>query len=266
MGNSSWNRKMNNNGSVSLTAKERASIICQYWFRTTMKDNSISMIDITKIIIEYYNIAQILRWSQRYKSKTGFQLSDDDKLTTRIEDHNGSQDSYKWISPEIEPVNKGIHCWRINVNHTKNKSGGWIVFGISPPNVNLKDYFGQKDVWGIAYNGARYPDTLGWGDKDGCKCWNLCKPKMEVDILLDLEKGMMKVGIVGKINTFNKENEYNFKDIPQTNEFGGWIPHFNLVNKYAGSRDDTVGCQLRIAEIPNEFYGEKLQNDVFGFV
>ena len=104
--------------------KQTASIIWQYWFRTIIKDDTISIKDITNIIIEYYNIAQILKWSKKYKSKTGFEFSNNDTLITRIKDQGAN--ACRWISPDIDPVNTGIHCWRVNVNNTKHVLGRYM--------------------------------------------------------------------------------------------------------------------------------------------
>ena len=237
-----------------LDPKTSAIMIFEHWFRIIMNDNSISIKDITNIIIKYYNIGRILKWSKTLKSKTGgFEYSDDNKCVKRID---ANRCCYKWIAADIKPVNEGIHCWRVNANHTKNESG-WIVYGVSPPNPDLKDNYGQKDAWGVTYNDCCYPSEQNRVNTGGI-CKHLYQKNLDVDILLNLEEQILTIGIVGEIDA---EHEYKLKGIKRTNEFGGWVPQFNLFqNSY---KCDTVGCELRIAEISPELYGQKLEYNIF---
>ena len=122
-----------NKDQIAVDPNDIAAMIFEYWFRTIMTDNSISTKDITHIIIVYYNITNILKWSRIYKSKNGtsFEFSDDDKCVKKVNEsiYISTFPSYKWILPDIEPVKEGMHCWRINVNNTKPESkGGWIIY------------------------------------------------------------------------------------------------------------------------------------------
>ena len=241
-------------GVIRMDPKEAATIVWQYWYRTTMNDTSISIKDITNIIIAYYNIAKILKWSQKYKSKTkdAFEFSDDDTCIKRLKDEGWG---YKWICADIEPVNEGIHCWRVETKH--EQKGGWIVYGVSPPNKELGDSCGQPHVWGVTYNDCWYPNGSN-RLYSGSVCDHLYQKNIDVDILLNLEEKTLNIGIVGMLDD---EHEYKFKGISKTNEYGGWIPHFNLYLN--GNKCDTAGCQLRIAQIPPELYGEKVEYDMF---
>merc|ERR1719334_529868 len=69
--------------------------------------------------------------------------------------------SYAFLMADIEPVSKGIHCWRINIIHKNINQSGWITFGVGP----LKHYKGDwnngaryEDIWGISCTDNYYPD------------------------------------------------------------------------------------------------------------
>ena len=87
-------------------------MILQCWFRTIIKDDNISIQDIINIIIQFYNVPKILKWSRNLKSNIGFEYSDNDTLITGVKDEQESGPKgtrrYNWISPDIEPVNKGV--------------------------------------------------------------------------------------------------------------------------------------------------------------
>ena len=244
--------------SQTINTKDAASIVWQYWLRTIINNDSITIKDITQIIIDYYNPTQVLQWSRKLKSKDdnykAFHFSDEDKCVEMVSGRN----DYRWISPDIEPVYQGIHCWRVNVNHTKPQSkGGFIVFGVSPPNPDLDDRKGEEDVWGVTCNNYWYP-TDHIHDKGTSNCDHLYRKHFEVDILLDLQQQTLKIGIVGESGD---EHQYEFKGIGKTNKFGAWLPHFMLYSFgdfYTGMCSDE--CQLRIAEISPDFYGECISN------
>ena len=98
-------------------------------------------------------------------------------------------------------------------------------------------------------------------DRGSSKSIHLYQKNIDVDILLNLDDGILKIGIVGKID--NNEYEYIFNGISKTNAFGGWVPHFNLYQN-TNHKADTAECELRIVEIPPEFYGHQLKDNIFG--
>ena len=62
-------------------------------------------------------------------------------------------------------------------------------------------------------------------DRGSSDTYCLYQKNMDVDILLNLDEQILKIGIVGQIDD---KHEYKFKGIEKTNKFGGWIPHFNF--------------------------------------
>ena len=252
----------------TLDAKDEASRVWQYWFRTIMKDgyDAISIDDIANIIIEYYTLAKILKW----KTKYGFEFSDENRCAKKIKDEDGIMTDYCWILPDIDAVNKGIYCWRLTANHTKDGSnGGWILYGVCPPNPELEDDDVEQDgVWGITYDNHWYRSPMNFEaiarDRGYSKCSHLYQKKMDVDILLDLDQQILKIGIVGQIDD---EHEYKFTGIEKANEYGGWIPFFNLYtdNYNDDAKGNTVGCELRIAEISTDLYGLDCDDTIFDY-
>ena len=237
-----------------MNSKETAVMIWEYWFRMELPNNKITIEDISKIMITYYNIARILKWRKKEK---GYKFMDEDKCVKRFTGgHEVQTNGCRWILPDIEPVNQGIHCWRVKVDHTREDSeGGWIVYGVSSPDPEMEDNtWGQTDVWGVAYNRCWWPS--GKATNKGVP-QHLYQKNLEVDISLDLEDGILKIGIVGQIDD---EHEYRFRGIGKTNKFGGWVPHLNVwVSGHYDYCSDK--CELRIAEIPPEMYGQC--DDVF---
>ena len=68
---------------------------------------------IMHIVLSYfYLFHEILKFSTEYKSSDGLQLSDDNRCV------KATKSNHKHILADIEPVTKGIHCWRIQVNHS----------------------------------------------------------------------------------------------------------------------------------------------------
>ena len=236
-----------------MNSKQMAGMIWEYWFRIEIQNNAITIEDITKIIIKYYNIGRILKWRKKLGVKSGYKFIDEDKCVKRIpQGYEINGNGVSWILPNIEPVNKGIHCWRVKVDHTREESkGGWMVVGVSSPDPNMQDNtWAQKDVWGLAYNECWYPSSYKAISRGEPR--NLYQKNLQVDILLNLEDETLNIGIVGQIDD---EHEYKFKGIGKTNEFSGWVPHLNTyVDKY--SEWCSAECELRIAEIPPEMYGQ----------
>ena len=241
--------------------QDLAGVICQYWFRTIIKDDSISIKNIMSIIKKYCAITEILKWSTVIKDEGGFEFSDSNQCITRV----NNSTKYRWITADVEPANYGIHCWRVNVNHTKKGSnGGWIVYGVSPPNPDLAQNCTMQDgVWGIAWSDCWYPFAGRCQDLSVASDTEyLYRKNIDVDILLNLEAQTLTIGIVGIIDD---KHEYRFKGIERTNKFGGWVPHFNLFASDSAwnAGPDTTGCELRIAQIPPDLYRQCLPYNIF---
>ena len=114
--------------------KLEANIIINYWFRICLEGKSISIEDVTNIIILYWNI-KILR--------CGWELSHDNTMVERIMvgvDYRGDRSFTKWILADTDPWFEGVHCWRMQI---KNPNKGWFSIGVAnqdTEDMNEKDY------------------------------------------------------------------------------------------------------------------------------
>lgn len=86
----------------------------------------------------YFEMYQILKFSTKWKSSTGWELSDDNRCAKRV--ISPHKDGYRHILADTEPVFNGEHCWRVKVNNPKC---GWIVWGVCQ---NAKPYETGKFV------------------------------------------------------------------------------------------------------------------------
>ena len=216
-----------------------------YWMRNlSLKESNIRYNDIIYLITEFSSaIYCVLKWSRKYICRLNEELflNDNDRLIIR---KRVLERTYRWAMPNIEPVIDGIHCWRIK---TLNPKKGWIAYCVSKrekfKSGTLKAY-GHSSVHGIAYNKCWYSN--GSDAIHNNVCLDLCqKGPFELDILLNLEKNILKFCIVGQI-----KKQTIFKNMPRYKE--GYIPHFNF-----GFSAQKIA--LRIVEIPSQWFGfEKL--------
>ena len=91
------------------------------------------------LLVFYFEKYRILKFSTKWKSETGWKLSDDNKCVQRVPS-SVVKDGYRHILVDTEPVFNGEQCWRVKVNNPKC---GWIVWGICQ---NAKEYETGKFV------------------------------------------------------------------------------------------------------------------------
>ena len=89
--------------------KKQAIIIVQSWFRVLLKNETISVDDIIKIIINYYYAVEIMRFSTEYISKYGWKLFDDNKCIKRVNVPNDiyeihSDNAKRWVLGDIKDI------------------------------------------------------------------------------------------------------------------------------------------------------------------
>ena len=84
-------------------------IVIEYWYRMLIGNSSVSMIDISKIIIAYADVFEILTFSKEFMSRNAYKLKYDNQMAIKTVEGNN------WVISNTEPVSKGKVCWRINV-------------------------------------------------------------------------------------------------------------------------------------------------------
>merc|ERR1712154_651844 len=115
------------------------------------------------------------------------------------------------------------------------------------------DTCGQEGVWGVSCNGCWYPSLDVTHSKIGTT--HFYRPNLEVDILLNLENGELRICVVGMLS---EDKEAILYGINQRDNANGWLPHLNIFNNGDGDRYDTGGSEVRIAEIDPKFYGQPI--------
>ena len=70
--------------------------------------------DIMQCVLEFVAFYKMLQWHTTCKCKEGLELSDGNRLVTNqvITSHSGHT---RYLFANIEPIKKGIHCWRVQV-------------------------------------------------------------------------------------------------------------------------------------------------------
>ena len=205
--------------------------------------------DIIKICLSFYLLDyQILKWSQEYKTNDeGLILLDNDKCVKRT-DYVANDRLHRWMMPDIEPVDNGIHCWRVKI---LNPTSNYLFFGISQKKMYFTHGTADKydaSIYGIA--GGNY-----------YKKWRPSKSKSnqinlghfrltdgEIDIYLNITELELKFKVVGLDDNGTEEREAKIFGLP-TGE--SWIPYL-MMHSIADN------AAFRIAEIPMEFYGENI--------
>ena len=127
---------------MQRSQKQRAHLVFEYWFRTTIGNKMISNNDLIKLTLDFYNDAVILQFSEKFQSPNHhLSLSDNNKCATRNDNRSSV---YEWIMPDIDPVLNGIHCWRVHVN---NPSREFMMFSVSPKKMYpAKKYQGPSTL------------------------------------------------------------------------------------------------------------------------
>ena len=97
---------------MSLVQKQKAQqkLIIEYWYRLSQNNADISIADIINVIVEYAENFEILKFSENWMLADAFTLEHDNTMAMKSVEHN------KWVLPDIEPVQEGQACWRVNVS------------------------------------------------------------------------------------------------------------------------------------------------------
>ena len=93
---------------VPLTQKLRRELIIEYWYRITINDSTISIVDIINIILEYAKL-EILKFNKKWMAKNAFTLKYGATMAIKCIKGN------RWIMAHIDPVKYGKVCWRVKV-------------------------------------------------------------------------------------------------------------------------------------------------------
>ena len=239
-----------------------ANNIIQYWFRvSTDYGKSISIDDIINIIILYWRMP-FLRFSNKYKSKYGWKLSDDNTMVERILVGKNEREDLKfvkWILADTDPWFDGIHCWRIKII---NPNKGWFLIGVSNQDTESMNlwrehrYTLEGYVWGYDACGDYY-------QKDGIYpewCPDIEEyirlEYVEIDVHLNLDKNVpeMKMCAVRDDKPLKEVILLNPKDNDQ-----GWVPYFNM---HYGQKDyyGAIGATIRAVFIDPGSYGIPIDN------
>ena len=127
---------------------ESVSKIVEYWMRIVLDNDSISMIHIVQIMVDYFDKSKILAWSTKYINVSGLKLSDNNRKVERIK---ASNSGYCWVTADTEPVFEGKHCWRLKIDNPRN---GWMCYGVAAPKILKHGNFNQPRgyIWAIGQN------------------------------------------------------------------------------------------------------------------
>lgn len=210
---------------------------------------------------------EILKWSEQYRTKDAMKLSDDSRCVTRAQ---MKVQGYQWILCDVDPVFEGVHCWRLmqrNPTKSSTKSArdvGWVNYGVGSKRMYTDNAFAPPTVYGIANNDCWYGGGGGnrhWHSYEQNKerrndayVYGFARNNIEIDILLDADKGILKLVVVGTLGKMmktaggeQKTGEAILKTLP-TETKHGWVPYINTFSS-------ATGCSLRICKIPSEWYG-----------
>ena len=229
--------------------KKEAEIICSYWIRTVLNDPMITIKHLTSMVLQHLPHWRILEFSTKFKSGNGLTLSDNNQLVTRGPYLDDDDIEYRWILADIVPVTMGIRCWRISTKH--QNTSGWVFYGVSPQRM-FDHTFGQHGVWGVACTGC-YPSNAKHNDFDHKMFY---RSRLEVDVLLNLIEGTLRVCIVGTGVLSEPGAEAILYGIDAVENKEGWVPHVNIYNEGMDLDMDTTGSELRIAELEPAFYSK----------
>ena len=170
-----------------------------------------------------------LKWHNEFKSDSVI-LENNGYLAKVI------QSNHRYCVINSRPITKGIHCWRWCTKQYQS----WFLWGISSLKKYTDNSYGNQGVFGIAGSNQSY--------KNGQCAYDIQtnvffggKNMVQIDMLLDLNKGELKFKIPGN-NT-----EAKMIGIPINNPNGGYVPHCNI--HYAN-------CSVQIKKIPISWYGK----------
>ena len=209
------------------------------------------------IYLFYHWTFEIMKFSQHYKSKTGYKLTDDNKCAQRF-----GCDGSRWIVGN-DPVFEGIHCWRIFVDNPDKRL---VIYAISKAYQFYDDSkYGQDNIIGIGWDDICFHDmefnvashqrtAKVMGGQYRCyrkeQCQHFHGAEMCVDILLDCDEGTVEFAVIEKDP---KEELFRplFTRLEKNPDYG-YVPH--LICSAEGLTDD-VSVTFRLFKIDIDKFG-----------
>eukprot|EP01083_Nonionella_stella_P154286 496950_1 len=189
--------------------------------------------EIIRSCFSWYHIPiVVLQFSDEYKTcmENELILLDDRKYVKR------NWTGYGSILCDTQPVQKGVHCWRIKVT---NNVHHFLLFGVSIVKKYPRCFSEDDTIWGIMTRNKWFPlkDEKKRTNEISLDHFN-ANANCEVDMLLNCDEGTLSFCIVGNDD---KNKEARLWGMPKLK----WVPHFNIPGQ-AG---------LQIAQIPTQWYG-----------
>ena len=142
----------------------------------------------------------------------------------------------------------------ILTKQTINPNKSWFMWAVSRKQIFTD--LSYKFAWGISYDNQWFPwhnTLIGIANNNNIDLYHFDNSKCEVDLLLDVDKGELKICLVGQ-KSKDKEAIMSGIKYPD-NENQGFVPHINFGSSY-------VPIKVQIAKIPIEWYGE-IYDDIF---
>ena len=121
--------------------KVQSEILVHGYIKMESKNASEFPLDIMNICLVFYlELFRILRFSDKFISKDGTELRDDNRCAIK-----SLEFGHNYIMADVEPVFNGIHCWRVQVKNPENE---WIMFGIGQKRIypNCSYYEGMRSM------------------------------------------------------------------------------------------------------------------------
>eukprot|EP01084_Bolivina_argentea_P272506 463999_1 len=209
-----------------LTQYQHDELMVTGYLHKYMKDTMIPP-EIFNLLLLWYHITyKILQFNPEYLTYWGTcKLLDDNKLATR------RVTGYASVICDIEPINKGIHCWRIKVINNRHHL---LYFGVSSKKkypAMPNEYDNNYPFWGIGTRDQWFP-LNDKNKKTNEISLNTVFNKhinYELDMMLNCNLGMLKFCVVGNCN---ESSEAKIWGLPNKKEqINGWVPHMNVAGQ-----------------------------------
>ena len=247
------------NSNKKYCREEKDELIVHGYIHQEVNDTDIILFPAALIdlcLIFYHIKCEILKWSKTWKTE-GLQLIDDDKcLSDQSSIHKTKLKGYKYALCDTIPIKTGKICWRFEI---KNPLRYWFSTCIAKPNQQYPNAGTSKHgVYGVGTDPNWYPygrtSATRWTEGHDRHSGNWSQPnkdiamagKYHIDMLFDADIGVIEFCVV-------EDNKLSAKvwGVP-INSDDGYVPHFNTIS--------LTKCEIRIARIYVECYGEKIEN------
>ena len=206
--------------------KTKFDIIADRLFRDTVNDDHTNILDLMEIMYAYFDLSE-MRFSSKYKSKFGWKLTDGNTTVKRIRVKNDHYSNMKWILAEMEPMDEGVYCWRVQVN---NPHKGWMSIGVAQPipeEMNRRP-FGGPSVWAIGLSNTWYPSSAAAGADsisgiNWTQSFRMKFVELDVKVTLDGDDSELRICAV---DDNEERRETILRNKPSTFT-EGWLPYWN---------------------------------------